>query len=635
MSAPEERQTLPSRPSHPSLYAYARARLDAEPDGQLPAGCYPPPERASSPDTAGPPDGAGSPDDAGPPVGAGPSDTAEPPDTSAPPPFREAVAAVQEALGPLLASPGTELDTTAEAVRRRLAELRVHGRSVAAAVAGLPLADEPAARALGRHLVRTGPDMASVHAGLALLRRLGEPQDVPDLRVLGLVRGLTRPAVLALERLDARAAALLQLTCHAERPGVRKLTEAFASGDRRAAATALRDHPLAVDAVSPSEARLIAEAADLAGLLRGARVDPRLLVRAGRLLVRMAGQRDLTTPILRYADAVEVCETVVRRLCGLPATVERAAVLLSLALDLDSGPSHLLPWREGQREQLLDALGALLTSPAWAALPDRADAAAPPGARHRAAWLRATTERLFAPRPAPSSRLRIEVAAYDPVERAQPETRFLIDGRPLVPEVFGRGAGYSPEYLLDSGDLAATEEPREVRLAEAWCTEGCCGALWVTVVREGDAVVWRDWRHPARLPGGSPAPSLPAYRFDAAAYDAELARAVREDGWSWPARETGRLLAAGLRREPELLTRWDCRPVHAGVDTRDPYTPVVWFLHRPGTFEGTADEQGPWLQFVWRLPDCGDDPRERAATALRRLAEEDPRGYAECRGGHR
>ncbi|MEU7015762.1 hypothetical protein [Streptomyces sp. NPDC046385] len=615
MSAPEERRPLTSRTSLLSLHAYARARLDAEPEGRLPEGCYPPPEHALPPDDAGPSDRA------------------------APLRHREAVDAVHEALDPLLVPPGPasggDPGTTAEVVRHRLARLPVSGRSVASAVADLPLADEPAARALGRHLVRTAPDLASAHVGIALLARLGEPADVPYLRVLGLVQGLTRVVVRALEPLDARAAALLHLTCHSERPGLRVLADAFASGDPRAAAAALIDDPLGIDTVSPSQARLLADAANLAGLLRGGRTDPRLLVRAGRLLVRMTGQRDYRTEVLRYRDAVEVFETVVRRTCGLPPTVERAAVLLSLALDLDSGPSHLLPWREGQREQLLDALGALLTSPEWAALPGRADASAPPEVRHRAAWLRGAAERLFASRPVSPGRLRIEVVAHDPVEREPVETRFLIDGRPLVPEAFGRGPGHSPEYLLDSGDLAATGEPREVQLAEAWCTEGCCGALGVIVVREGDEVVWRDWSHPARLPDGSPAPSLPVYRFDAAAYDAELARGVGEEGWSWPARDTGRLLAAGLRARPELLARWDARPLHAGVDTRDPYTTVLWFLYRPGIFEGEDDERGPWLHFVWRLPDDGAEPRERAAAALRRLAEEDPRGYAECRGGGR
>ncbi|MFD7615894.1 hypothetical protein [Streptomyces sp. NPDC059802] len=42
-----------------------------------------------------------------------------------------------------------------------------------------------------------------------------------------------------------------------------------------------------------------------------------------------------------------------------------------------------------------------------------------------------------------------------------------------MPEAFGRGAVHPPEYLLDSGRPRATDEPREVQLAEAYCTEGC------------------------------------------------------------------------------------------------------------------------------------------------------------------
>lgn len=35
-----------------------------------------------------------------------------------------------------------------------------------------------------------------------------------------------------------------------------------------------------------------------------------------------------------------------------------------------------------------------------------------------------------------------------------------------------------------------------MRLAEASCTEGCCGALYVTIQRDGDYVLWDEWRNP-------------------------------------------------------------------------------------------------------------------------------------------
>ncbi|MEU8761421.1 hypothetical protein [Streptomyces sp. NPDC048659] len=521
MSAPDERATLTPRPAPLSLHAYVRARLDTEPGGRLPEHCYEPP------------DGAVRPDDP------------ETEDDAEEPTYEEERAAVLAALEPPLAPPGTAPaastapasptspahpappacpDRTTRILRDRLAELSAEDTTLCAAVADVPLPDEPTARALARRLVRTAPEMRSVLVGICLLRRLGEPEDVPYLSALGLLDGLTHPAVAALARLDVRAAALLRLACGAARSTHRALVDALASGDPRAAATAFAEQSPGRREQAPNGARSLAEAVGLAALLRAPRVDPRILVHAGRLLVRMGLPHDYACELLCYADAAEVVEAVVRRGCSLPPTVERAALLLALAQELHSGPAHLLPWREGQREQLLDALGALLTSPEWAAVPDRIRESAPPEERHRAAWLRATAERLFAPRPAAPPRLRIEVAAHDPVDRQYVETRFLIDGRPLVPEVFRRGAGLSPEELLGTGALVATEEPRQVLLAEAWCTEGCCGALRVTVVREGPEVVWRDWSHPVVLPGGEPPPPLPPYRFDAVAYDAELAR---------------------------------------------------------------------------------------------------------------
>ncbi|MFD5325240.1 hypothetical protein [Streptomyces sp. NPDC127092] len=599
MSALEERGALTSRPS---LYAYVLGLLAAEPDGRPPVGGYPPPDEPSAPPGAVRLRG------------------------------KKAFTAVRSALGPLLSGPDTR--TAVEAVERRLAGLPVPVGALVGAVLSLPLDDEAAARALGRRLVLTGRESRSVSVGLALMRRLGEPEDVPSLRTIARLRNLSRLAMTALQPLDPQTAALLWLDERVRNPELRPLVDALIAGPASGFRALLAGRSWDVQAVGPAPARRIAEAAGLAGLLRDGPVDPRLLARAGRLLVRMASPRDYQAEILCYGDAVEVCETVVRRASALPPTVGHAAVLLPLAVDLHSGPTHLLPWRDGQREQLLDALGALLASPAWEGAFEEPGPDAPSAVRRRAAWLRYTSDVLFRT-PGPSGRLRLVVLSRDPADDEPVETRVLVDGTPLVPALFARGAAEAPEYLLDRGALRATEEPHEVMLAEAWCSEGCCGALRVTVVREGDEVVWRDWCHPARLPSGDPAPELPAYRFDAAAYDAELTRATAGDGWSWPARTAGRLIDAGLRERPGLLARWDARFLHAGVDHRAPDTTVVWFLYRPGFFEGAADEDGPWLQFVWRLPDDGAPPAERAAAALRRLAEEDPRAYADCIAGSR
>lgn len=611
MSAQDERGALTDRPS---LYAYALSLIEAGP-----------PE--------GPASGAvtrhqGFPLPAEPPLPDGPRLRR-----------KEGLAAVRAALGPLLDARGTGFDAAEAAaeIHRRLAELPMHTGRVVGAVLPLPLDDPAAARAVARHLVRTGALSTPVCVGLALLQRLGEPEDIPVLRTLTHLDGLLGLALKALEPLDPRTAALRWLDLRVrESDALRPFVNALLSGASRDPRAHLVGLPVDARTVGPSPARRIAEAVDLAGLLRREPVDPRLLARAARLLVRMASPRDYAAEVRWYRGAMEVCELVVRHAATLPPGVDHAAVLLSLAVDLHSGPTRLLPWREGQREQLLDALGALLHSPAWTgpfAEPD-ADADASPAVRRRAEWLRYTRERVFQD-PPPDGRLRIEVLSRDPDDNDSLETRFLLDGEPLVPAVFGRGAGNSPEYLLGDGVLRATEEPREVQLAEAWCSEGCCGALWVTVVREGDEVVWRDWRLPGRLPTGEPAPVLPAYRFDSVAYDAELARASAEDRWSWPARSTVRLIEEALRARPELLGRWDCRLTYTLSPNRSPDTAEVWFRYRPGTFEGTEDADGPWIQFCWRLHDDGTPPSEQAAAALRRLAVEDPRGFAVCAGGVR
>lgn len=105
---------------------------------------------------------------------------------------QEAKSGVLEALSPLPDNPAT--------LRRRFERLRIqdrHRHLITSAVTGLPLPAEEvdAALALGRQLIRTGTTAPTVIAGIALLGRLGGPEDVPYLRVLGLFRDLTGPAV--------------------------------------------------------------------------------------------------------------------------------------------------------------------------------------------------------------------------------------------------------------------------------------------------------------------------------------------------------------------------------------------------------------------------------------------------------
>ncbi|MFF0473199.1 hypothetical protein [Streptomyces sp. NPDC004284] len=589
MSAPHERPTLA-----PALYAYAKGLSDSDPDGPPPRGGHP------LPGTAWPARRGG----------AGLR-------------HREARAAVTDSLLPLLGTPDPA-GAAAEAERALATTGVVHAQTVfAATAAAIEPPDEPAvrvlARSFARRLVRTGTTVPGVSAGLGLLSRLGEAEDVPYLCVLGLLDGLVRPVDAALAPLDRTAAALVWLIHRTRGEELRDLVGALAAGDRAAVPDRLLRLPTDARGAGPEVSRRAAEAVGLAGLLRADPDRPGLLARAVRLLARMTSSRDHHAEILRYGDAVDLYETVAAHAHRLPRDVDHRARLLTLALDLHSGASHLLPWPPGRREALHRTLLDTAVRPG--------ETPVDPDGRRRADWIRRTARQL---RAAPRDPLpfRIEVAVADPGDPDVVETRFLADGRPLVPELFGPGPGGPPEWLLDDGTLRAGPEPREVRLAEAYRTEGCCGALYVTVRREGPHVVWDGWRRPGAPPGPTAPPA--AYRFDADAYDAEIARAEQDLSWTWPARRTARLISAGLRERPELLTRWGLRRGWISTDFHTPDTTVVTFDGPPLAADGTPDTEQHARRFLWRLPDDGRPSEDQAAAALRRLAEEDPRGYPEA-----
>ncbi|MFH8255820.1 hypothetical protein [Streptomyces roseolus] len=577
MSAPH-RRPAPA----PSLYAYARSLRDATPGSPPPRGGLP------LPGTARPAYGEG-----------------------ARPPYKKAREIVTGLLHAGLAEP--DADRAAAETERALVATRVREQLVLPTAAALVPADPPAARALARRLVRAGTTVHGVAAGLGLLTRLGTPEDVPYLRTLGWLEGVHRYAVDALDPLDRPAAALLWLT-HQAGNASRPLVEALTARD--SAAVRERLLGLAGDdrSMGPDEARRVAEAAGLADLLDRSPDDTALLGQALRLLARTVTQGDHGAEILDHADGPALYGTVAARARLLPPDPGHQARLVTLAQELHSGAAHLLDWPPGRRETVLAHL---------------LDAVRPPAeAGRRADWIRRTAGHLralgpapgpaLAPEPAPASapRLRIEVAVADPAGPTAVETRILVDGRPILPLAFPQGRGDTPERLIDSGALRAGDEPRPVRLGVTSCAEACCGALYATVRREGPHVVWDGWRRPGRPP------ELPAYRFDADAYDAEIARAEHDHAWTWPARHTARLITAGLRDRPGILTRWGLRQGWISTYFRDPDTTVVTFTGPP------PDGAGEPRQFLWHLPDDGSPPGERAADALRRMSETDPRTLA-------
>ncbi|MGW6845375.1 hypothetical protein [Streptomyces sp. NPDC054958] len=589
MSVRDEREPLDPRTT--SLYDYALFRHGIEPDGRVPRKGFPLPDGPSEPRRE---------------------------DLT----WRQGQAEVTAALTPLLRDPDPV--RAAGAVHRRVAELALTGRSLRAHTARLTLTDEDTARRTARQLTRTGTDAAAVGVGMALLIRLGEAEDVPYLKALGMLRGLADTASAALEPLDRQAAALLAIRSRDRSGELTSLTDAIATGDTEAVRSALLSLPDEDRALWFG--RRIAEAADLHGLLRARPQDADLLALTGRLLHRMADQQDSRPDILDYGPARAVYEALVRHADRLPPTQEHRSLLLSIALDLHSGAPVLLNWRPGRRRALLDALDRLLpeAAPDLAPAPLGEPAAEPVRGDRRAEWFRRNRHLPF-DRAEDGDRPRWEVVVvHRSADSSAVETRILADGIPLCPALFGKGCGNPPEYLIDSGRLRAGPRPREVQLVEAYCSEGCCGALYVTIRREGGEVVWDGWR-------GAVGPTPPPYRFDAAAYDAELARAERDHSWCWPARSTARLIGAGLRDRPELTARWELSPHWIGTDWRDPDTAVVHLRYEPSA---PPPGTGGSLYFTWQLPGGDGPPQDRAAAALQRLETDDPKAFATFGGGN-
>ncbi|MFE5588078.1 hypothetical protein [Kitasatospora sp. NPDC056531] len=206
------------------------------------------------------------------------------------------------------------------------------------------------------------------------------------------------------------------------------------------------------------------------------------------------------------------------------------------------------------------------------------------------------------------------------------ECRPIVDGRDVLAEVFDEGPAEDPRHLLGpKTPLHATDAPREVRLAEAGCTEGCCGAVYVTVRRDGQHVVWSGWRNP-----DVEEVCLPEFRFDVDQYEGEIDRAVADHTWEWPARTVARLLEERLREHTGWLTTWECE---LGAVSAWPWEPdqITVFLFHPG--RSAIREDRPWLQFRLTIPISGDHPADQVEALEARLTAEDPREVAEVCGG--
>ncbi|MGW2588349.1 hypothetical protein ACWCYZ_45155 [Streptomyces virginiae] len=206
------------------------------------------------------------------------------------------------------------------------------------------------------------------------------------------------------------------------------------------------------------------------------------------------------------------------------------------------------------------------------------------------------------------------------------ELRLLIDGRDVLEEMHPggvsscwRGRWFGP---AEEWPLAASDEPRRVELTNNDCVTDCCGGTFVTIRRRADRVEWTGWENTedVRLP-------VPAdVHFDAAAYDAELARAVADLSWEEPADSVARLMRLELAASG-CFQRWGW-----GVNTVHP-------LRRQGSAQVRvhfSPLEAPYANgstFVHEVAVARDVPaEEQVRRFVDMVAADDPRGTARTLG---
>ncbi|MFE9023812.1 hypothetical protein ACFYNL_35310 [Streptomyces sp. NPDC007808] len=212
------------------------------------------------------------------------------------------------------------------------------------------------------------------------------------------------------------------------------------------------------------------------------------------------------------------------------------------------------------------------------------------------------------------------------------EVRPLIDGVDVLREVHPEGTASSCRDWTgpaESWPLAVSERPRRVMITEPTCTAGCCGALYVTMRREGDRVVWDAWENT------SDTAAVPAVvRFDAAQYDAELARAAADRSWEEPVDTVARLLERTLA-DSRWFERWGCVLTSVSPRRAEPGLPEA--LTSPeGVDVEFRQTEGPGRPAVAYRYELFVTRGESAEAQVRRLADgilaDDPRKTAEREG---
>jgi hypothetical protein len=482
------------------------------------------------------------------------------------------------------------------------------------------LALEPSRRLLraARWLVGNGTDRRAVLVGLGLLCGNARQHDVPLIKVVGLLCFADRLAVETLAKIPGAEQDLIWLADRS-RGHARILAVQTLAGRQE---LAIRNWVLSTPPELPSSglARQIAEEHDIAEALGQPVVDDALWDQAGGLLLAMASTSNYQYETDRYQQAPLAYQRWIALAASRPAALDRAALLVMVAEELATGPAA--PVLGDLRAGLIDRVNGVLSARPWADMLNRSARSSDPVEARRAAWAIQA-----APAGIPAGQFAVRVVVPDPKPSGFPqvEARIVIDGMPIIAASFNKGPAETPEELVYSGRLRAAGEPKEVMLAEAYCTEGCCGALHVTIVRDENEVVWKNWR--SSMPGDPPR----EVRFNVVAYDREVTRAEHDHGWEWPARTVARLVAGQLRADPSILGRWDCRAGWCTAWLKDLDAARLTF-----TYPARASSFGdPHIQFGLVVAVGDHNEQALAAQIIESMRHVDPRSTAEMIGGSR
>jgi hypothetical protein len=225
------------------------------------------------------------------------------------------------------------------------------------------------------------------------------------------------------------------------------------------------------------------------------------------------------------------------------------------------------------------------------------------------------------------NRLRLQPWLFPP-EFTSHRVQVLVDDVDVVAVAFPDGwfglpvAGFTPEWLLGSeGQLQAADEPREVALGGSDSSED---SLRVRIHRAGAEVIWDQWRITdiERTLKAGAAVGLGTFRFEAADYGAELARATVVAGRQWPARLVAERLRETLidQRTKPLIGSW----IHGYISVRAP-------TERPDSVEVryyARDPGGTRMalpgSYIASFPVDSTDPYQQARAIVARLIDENP-----------